>query len=81
MYDSAALSGAGNLAPGSPYSLAAVDFLNALKVGHTAGSTSYVPEIFSRTLVGRGETPFAFPITSFALSPKMHYLRTRLTTP
>lgn len=63
------------------YHQRADEFRVAFLGGHTAGSTSYVPEIFSRTKVLNGETPFAFPITSAAISPVQRFLRSRLTTP
>ena len=81
LYDSAGLQNFGSLAIGSPYHIALQNFVDALKTGHTAGSTGYVPEIFSRHQVNSGLTPFAFPITAMTVKPESHYLRSRTSAP
>jgi hypothetical protein len=49
--------------------------------GFVAGSSSYIPIIFSRHKVELGESPFTFPVTATAISAKQHWLRSRSTAP
>lgn len=80
-YSSAAGSAGGGWAGANTYTSAIVTFLQTLAPGHTAGSTSYIPEVFSRTRAAAGLTPFAFPFTAVFNSPKQHFLRSRVTAP
>ena len=79
-WSTATLSG-GFFATGNAYHTNNQAFAATLAAGHTAGSTSYVPEVFSRTLVARNQTPFAFPITSVGLTAQQHWLTSRATAP
>lgn len=80
-YDSTDLTTYGHWANASNYFNAVHTFMNVYQGGHTAGSTSYIPEIFSKTRERQGFTPFSFRVTGSAMSPIAHYLRSRLTTP
>jgi hypothetical protein len=79
--DSTALASNGTINPTSPYAVAANAFINAYTAGHTSGSTSYTPEIFSRTQVAKADPVFSFPILRGVLDAPMAYLRSRLTNP
>lgn len=56
-------------------------FANLLAAGHTGGSTSYTPVVFSRTRVAQGATPFAFKVTAATAALPQHFLRSRLSSP
>lgn len=50
----------------------------------TEGGTfpcTLVPVVYSRTRAQRAETPFAFDVTSVTLNPRVHWLKSRMTTP
>jgi hypothetical protein len=75
------LTSTGQMSTSGPYMTAVQAFANAYQGGHTVSSTGYTPEIFSRTRVKQGATPFAFPILSHSLSQQQHWLRSRAAAP
>jgi hypothetical protein len=79
--DSAQLGGSYTFATAGTYWTGINAFLNAFEAGHTAGSTSYVPEVFSPTEVREAKTPFSFPIVGASITNKQHFLRSRSTIP
>jgi hypothetical protein len=81
IYDSTDLTSFGSLTAGSAYYTAMVAFTSAYGPGHTAGSTSYIAEIFSRTQEKKGVVPFSYRITGWNIATKVHYLRSRITAP
>lgn len=81
IFESGAISNEGTLTNASAYKTTATTFFQAIGAGHTSGSTSYTPEVFSRTRVARGETPFSFTMTGIFLDTHQHYLRSRLSAP
>jgi hypothetical protein len=81
IYDSTDLTSFGSLTTGSAYFTALETFTGVYGLGHTAGSTSYIPEIFSRTQERKGVVPFSYRVTGWDLSRKAHYLRSRITSP
>ena len=80
-WDSAAVQPTNQLVPTNQYFISVGNFASAYQAGHSAGSTSYVPIVYSRTRVKRGETPFTFPIVAHQVSTLQHVLRSRLTAP
>ena len=40
-----------------------------------------VPVVYSRTRAQRAETPFSFDVSSVTLNPRVHWLKSRMTTP
>ena len=81
IYSSNSLQSGGNVSGTSAYWNAAIAFTNAYKAGFTAGSTSYVPEVFSRHLVNSGITPFTNHITGGGPTGRTSFLRSRVTSP
>lgn len=79
--NSAALAATGIFNGADAYWSSCVAFVNAFVGGHTAGSTSYAPEVFSRHQVATGQTPFTFPIVGFSMNSKQKFLRSRSTAP
>ena len=79
--DSGVCSAGGGIDQTSAYFIACRNWADAYAAGHTAGSTSYVPIIFSRHQQKLGLTPFTFPITGHQLGIKQHWLRSRSTAP
>lgn len=79
--DGSAITGGGIFLSTSPYYVACNGFTLTFAGGHTAGSTSYVPEVFSRHQVALAATPFTFPITARSLPVKQRWLRSRSTAP
>lgn len=80
-WDSTSLSAGGTIALSSAYHVTLEAFRAAWAAGHTAGSTSYVPIVFSRTRVQQAATPFTFPVRTMTIDTKQHYLRSRMTAP
>lgn len=78
---STALGANGSFNQSSSYITAIKAFATAFLAGHTAGSTSYAPVVFSRTRVAQGLTPFAFPILNSRVQTNQYFLRSRLTAP
>lgn len=40
-----------------------------------------VPVVYSRTRAVRGQDPFAFDVTSLSVNPRVHWLKSRMSTP
>jgi hypothetical protein len=78
---SAALTSNGIWLNTNAYWTATTAFMNALLAGHTAGSTSYAPIVFSRTRAVTGASPYQFPITGYQQRLAPHWLRSRMTSP
>lgn len=80
-YSSASSQTGGHWNTANAYWGAVVAFGSKYAGGFTAGSTSYVPEVFSKHLVTTGVTPFSNHITGWTVDSRQHYLRSRDTTP
>lgn len=76
---SATAAGSGLWATGNAYWTAATAFFNALLAGHTAGSTTYSPIIFSKSQLNKSLTPYTFTVTAYTQNPHQLYLRSRET--
>jgi hypothetical protein len=63
------------------YWQACLAFSAKYAVAHNAGSTTYVPIVYSHTRAKLGLTPFTFPIRGHSLSEKQHWLRSRSSAP
>jgi hypothetical protein len=79
--DSSATSTGGLILNTSAYYLAVQAFRSKFAAGNVAGSSSYVPEIFSKHEVLVGAPKFSFKIVSSSVSGKQHWLRSRSTAP
>lgn len=75
---SADCSATGGINSAGTYGLACAAFANAYVAGSTAGSTSYIPEIFSKTRQRAGASPFTFKVTAWGSDWKQHMLRSRI---
>ena len=78
---SSALASNGGWATANAYYTAITAFGSGLTSGHTAGSTSYTPIIFSRTRAKQSLSPFVFPVTGTRIQPDQYFLRSRRTVP
>lgn len=75
------LQAGGTWDPAGTYLTAVNAFGAAYVAGHTAGSTSYAPIVYSRTRANQAVSPYVFPIVSRTTKTTAHYLRSRLTIP
>jgi hypothetical protein len=80
-YGSVEATANGNWASGSNYIGACGNFAVTFGAGHTAGSTGYVPIVFSRHQVALGQSKFTFPVTSVNVSLVQRFLRSRTNSP
>lgn len=80
-YSSQSSAANGGWQGANAYYTSMIDFCSTFAGGHTAGSTSYVPEVFSKHLVTTGVTPFSNKITGFNVDGYQHWLRSRNTSP
>lgn len=71
----------GQLNSTGAYASALGAFASAYVAGHTAGSTSYTPIIYSRTRQARGQTPFTFPVLALGVIWNQHWLSSRSAAP
>lgn len=79
--DTTSIATGGIFNSGQAYYIANAAFMTSFQAGFVAGSTSYVPIVFSKHQVSMGITPFTFPITGVILNSKQHWLRSRSTAP
>jgi hypothetical protein len=80
-YDASILGAGGTFTAASAYVVACNAFATSYAAGHTSGSTSYVPIVFSRTRAKLNTLPFTFPVTAYTLQLGQHWLRSRNTSP
>lgn len=80
-YAGSSLTTGGSWNLSGPYWAAMLAFGAKYIAGFTVGSTSYIPEVFSKHLVTLGQTPFSNKITGWSLDGKSHWLRSRNTSP
>lgn len=80
-YSSATSTTGGTWNGANAYFGACGAFGNKYLAGSVAGSTSYIPEVFSKHLVATGVTPFANKVTGFQNGSHQHWLRSRSTSP
>lgn len=78
---STTISSLTNLATSGNYWDALQAFGTAYVAGHTSGSTSYKPIIYSRSQQLKSATPFIFDVTNFTVRPTTSLLRKRRTAP
>lgn len=75
------VAGGGIWSSSGPYFIACSVLATSLQSGFSAGSTSYVPIIFSRGRAALNESPFTSVVTQCVAQPAQHFLRSRTTSP
>jgi len=80
-YDSSAAYGGGTWNPNQAYMISCGTLASTLQTGFSAGSTSYIPIIWSRSRALTNQTPYFAVVTQCTANTAQHWLRSRGTAP